>query len=263
METLNIRNCGLLTEINLDRGKANPINHRMILELTTTIQDLLENPKVHGVLLSGKPGFFTAGLDVKELVELDKKGLSQFWIDFITLLRHLVGFPKPLAAAITGHSPAGGCVLSLCCDYSVMAKGAFRIGLNELQVGIVVPEIIRHLLGFKVGSSKAWSLLMGAKMLSPEEALNWGLVDEVSDSEEVIDRCQSQLNQWLKFNPSAWQKTKINLKRELLTVLEAPVESIIEETLAHWWSPGGRENLIKVVASLESSWRTPLRAFST
>ncbi len=249
-ETLNISSSGPVAQVALNRGRANPINHQMILELTSTFQNLRENPEVGGVLLSGKPGFFSAGLDVKELMTLDEEGLRTFWVDFISLLRQMVGFQKPLVAAITGHSPAGGCVLSLCCDYSVMATGSFRIGLNELQVGIVVPGIIRHLLGFKVGSSKAWTLLMGAQMLSPEEALAVGLVDKVCESSEVLDQCNVKLNQWLKFSRGAWQKTKVNLKKELLEVLDAPMDSIIEETLNHWWSPEARADLEKIRKSL-------------
>ena len=65
---------------------------------------------------------------------------------FFQAARALAACPVPVVAALAGHSPAGGCVLALCCDYRIMADGPFRIGLNETQVGLVAPDGIQTLM---------------------------------------------------------------------------------------------------------------------
>src|SRR5690606_41165619 len=98
--------------------------------------------EARGIGLSGGPKVFSAGLDVPYLVGPgeDRAALTAAWQAFFAAARAIATCPVPVAAAITGHSPAGGCVLALCCDYRVMAAGDFRIGLNETQVGLVAPE---------------------------------------------------------------------------------------------------------------------------
>ncbi len=73
---------------------------------------------------------------------LDRSGNRAFWEDFFGVMRAIALSKPPIATAITGHSPAGGCVLAVFSDYRVMAEGDFRIGLNEVQVGLPVPEVI-------------------------------------------------------------------------------------------------------------------------
>jgi enoyl-CoA hydratase/carnithine racemase len=98
-----------------------------------------------GIVLSGGPKVFSAGLDVPFLLGLgdDRAALMAAWEAFFGAARALAESPVPIAAALAGHAPAGGCVLALCCDYRVMAEGPYRIGLNETQVGLVAPEGIQ------------------------------------------------------------------------------------------------------------------------
>ena len=96
----------------------------------------------------------------------------------------------PVAAALAGHAPAGGCVLALCCDYRVMAEGPFRIGLNETQVGLVAPEGIQHLLRRVVGPHRAERLLVGGEMVDSARAHAIGLVDELAGIDDVATRAR-------------------------------------------------------------------------
>src|SRR5690606_38326654 len=125
-------------------------------------------------ILMGKEGFFSSGLDLITLFEYDQAQIKKFWEKFIGLVHQLVRFPKPLICAITGHSPAGGCVLALCADYRIMAQGDYIIGLNEVPVGIVVPGSIAQLYGFWIGMGNASRFLLEGKLLKPEEAESVG-----------------------------------------------------------------------------------------
>src|SRR5690606_40710473 len=118
-----------------------------------------------GIVLSGQPRIFSAGLDVPYLLTLgdDRGALTNAWQAFFGVARALASSPVPVVAALTGHAPAGGCVYALCCDYRIMAAGDYRIGLNETQVGLVAPEGIQRLLRRAVGSHPAARLLVPAR----------------------------------------------------------------------------------------------------
>ena len=94
-----------------------------------------------GLVLSGAPGRFSGGLDVPELLRLGRADIRATWELFFALLKDIACSALPIAAALTGHSPAGGTVLAIFADYRVLADGPFFVGLNEVQVGLPVPAV--------------------------------------------------------------------------------------------------------------------------
>src|SRR4029079_5541068 len=126
--------------------------------------------------------------DVPHLIQLDRPAIAAAWRDFYGLMRGLAASPIPIVAAITGHSPAGGAVISLYCDARFMAEGDFRIGLNEVQVGIPMPPVIFRALPRLVGPRQAERLSVTAQLVPAAEARRIGLVDEIVAPEELIAR---------------------------------------------------------------------------
>ena len=129
---------------------------------------------------------FSAGLDVPALLALDRAGIRGFWEEFFGVMRAIALSPIPIASAITGHSPAGGAVLAVFSDYRVMAEGDFRIGLNEVQVGLPVPAVIAGAFARLVGPRRAEQLLVSGALIGPAEALAAGLVDRVVELDRVV-----------------------------------------------------------------------------
>jgi len=123
MNTLQLEISGAKAIIRINRGKANAINAEIIHELTQVILELKANESIRGAIITGKGEFFSAGLDVVELYNYNEEEILNFWRDYDRLLRLMIAFPKPLVAAINGHCSAGGCLLTLGCDYRVMASG--------------------------------------------------------------------------------------------------------------------------------------------
>ena len=122
----------------LNRGRANPINNDMVTAIRSELKRVAKDDTVRGIIWTGNtPGFFSVGLDLKELYYYDEEQIAGFWENWDAMVMELIKFPKPMIAAINGYSPAGGCVLAVTCDYRLMAKGEkFVIGLNETAVGI-------------------------------------------------------------------------------------------------------------------------------
>src|SRR5258708_276928 len=126
---------GAVRELRLDRPPVNALSPELIVALRQAIQAAPgEGPGA--LILSGAPGRFSGGLDVPLLLTLDRPAMAALWRDFYALLGAIAASPIPIAAAITGPAPAGGTVLALFCDWRVMAEGDYKIGFNEVQVGL-------------------------------------------------------------------------------------------------------------------------------
>jgi 3,2-trans-enoyl-CoA isomerase len=239
--------------IQLNRGKANPINMTMITELRQTIRFAAENEAIRGVILVGKPHFFSAGVDIIAAFQMNEAEIKAFWQNFIEMVIDLSSFSKPMISAITGHAPAGGCVLAICCDYRVMASGKYSIGLNEIPVGIIVPETIFHLYSFWLGERLAYQYLLEGKLLKSEQALAVGLVDELAEGSEVLAVAKKQMAKYLQFDANTWQMSKTNLRKNLMAKLDVDFEPLFAPVLEQWWRPTTRKRLEMVIASLKKS----------
>ena len=247
-----------LALITLDRGRSNPINHQMVRELSDCIKAFESDDNVGGVILTGKEGFFSSGIDLIEAYDYNEEQSREFWIDFLALQHDLVSFKKPLIAAISGHSPAGGCVLAICCDYRVMVDGDFIIGLNEIPVGIIVPESIFDLYAFWIGKHKAYQYLMEGKLLKVNDAHDIGLIDKVSSRENLMHVAEKKIRTYMQLNPVTWSQSKLNLRNELISKLSADQTPNLNMMLKQWWAPETRKGLQVIIQNLKSR-NTPVK----
>ena len=227
---------GAVRELRLNRPPVNALSPELIIALRKAIQ-AAPGDGVRALILSGAPGRFSGGLDVPLLLTLDRPAMASLWRDFYALLGAIASSPIPIAAAITGHAPAGGTVLALFCDWRVMAEGDYKIGLNEAQVGLPIPPVIwvgaRRLLGMRV----AERLAVSGALLTSREALAAGLVDEVVPLEQVVERAMSCCERLLALPPQAMAGTRRLARADLVAVFESNLEPELESVIAAWWSP--------------------------
>mgnify|MGYP001245960765 CR=1 FL=1 len=200
---------GAIHELRLARAPVNALDPALCEALTQALAGAID-AGAQGIVLAGGPKVFSAGLDVPYLLSLgdDQDALLRAWTVFFDAARALVACPVPVVAALAGHSPAGGCVLALCCDYRIMAEGPYRIGLNETQVGLVAPEGIQSLLARMVGPHRAERLLVAGEMVDSAEALRIGLVDELTGIDEVATRARTWLEALLQLPRTPMLQTR-------------------------------------------------------
>jgi Delta3-Delta2-enoyl-CoA isomerase len=258
MNTLQITVNDKLVVIALDRGRSNPINHQMVKELSDCIKAFGSDDNIGGVILTGKEGFFSSGIDLIEAYDYNEEQSKEFWIDFLALQHDLVSFKKPLIAAISGHSPAGGCVLAICCDYRVMVEGDFIIGLNEIPVGIIVPESIFDLYAFWIGKHKAYQYLMEGKLLKVNDAHGIGLIDKVSSQGNIMHVAEKKIRTYMQLNPVTWSQSKLNLRKGLIGKSSADETANLNMMLKQWWAPETRKGLQMIIQNLKSR-NTPVK----
>jgi enoyl-CoA hydratase/carnithine racemase len=234
----------------LNRPRANAIGRTMVRELLETLTELERNDSVRCLLLTGAPGMFSAGLDVPELIHFDRPTMTEFWREFNELCYRLYTSDLMIVTAVSGHSPAGGCVLAILTDYRIMAEGRYKIGLNEVAVGIPIPGGLTDIYASLLGLAAAQDLGCRGAMLNPQQALELGLVQEVVPSDELLSRARAKIEQWLACNQDAQVTTKHLFRRQLAQMLEATADRDQKSFLDLWFSDQAQSILQALVARL-------------
>jgi 3,2-trans-enoyl-CoA isomerase len=221
---------GGVLELRLNRPPANALSPDLIDALHRAVEGA-PAAGARAVVLSGRPGMFSAGLDVPTLLQLDRAAIGETWKGLYAALHALASSPIPVAAAITGHSPAGGAVLALYCDVRVMAQAApgekdFRIGLNEVQVGLPMPPVIFRALAQAVGNHRASLLAGGGLLVTSAEAHRLGFVDEILPTDQVVDRAVAWCRERLALPPGAHDFTRGLGRKRLLEVFDGADDEI-------------------------------------
>jgi enoyl-CoA hydratase len=165
-------------------GRANALGPEVIEELSAVLSTG-NAPTV----LTGNGAVFSAGLDLLSLEPLDRPDMERLLERFSALLMRALTLPTPLVAAVNGHCVAGGCILAMACDHRVGRAGSFKIGINELALGLTLPALPFEILHGKLTPREARRVILGAGLFTPDEAIAHGLLDEVeADVETSIER---------------------------------------------------------------------------
>lgn len=243
------REHGAVCDIRMAHPPVNAMSPDFIEGLTRALQE--KSQTYRALVLSGQPGMFSAGLDLITLSKLDREGAGRFWSQFFGLLKTIGASPVPIASAITGHSPAGGAVMAIHGDYRIMTRGEWKIGLNEVQVGLVVPRLIQRVLARLVGTSRAERLMVAGALLLPEEALAAGLVDELADSyEETVERAVQWCTQLLALPAHAMSRTREIIRADLVSIYDDLGEADLEAFSEVWFSEETQRVMGQVLARL-------------
>lgn len=225
---------GAVRELRLNHPPVNALTPQLIAELTEKVE---YGPRgARALVLSGAPGMFSAGLDVPLLLTLDRPAMEGLWRGFYALLRALASSPIPITAAVTGHAPAGGTVLMLFCDWRVMAQGAWKVGLSEVQVGLILPPVIFRAFARQVGTREAARAVRG-QLFSPTDAQGMGLVEELAPPGMVVERAVEWCESILLLPPQAMLATRAQARADLIGLFDGGVEREIAGVVEMWWNP--------------------------
>jgi len=216
----------ILTEIHPDEDEiaivkmnAPPINamsSKFLKDLQNTIINLENNEDIRALILtSANQGVFSAGLDITEMWRKDETHLRKFWTQLQDTWRALYSSKLATIAAINGTSPAGGCLLSISCDYRIMANNPkFQIGLNETKLGLVAPAWFVRPFEDCIGRRNSEKLLYLGALIKSNEALKIGLIDQEENIENVLPEATKMALNFLSVPDFARENTKIHITRK-------------------------------------------------
>ena len=236
--------------VSLCKEPANTLDYKLWHQLAEAVQQLEQDSSIRGIIIASglKRDIFSAGNDIMALYapKTSKEAYRKFWITQNQFLARLYRSPLATVAAVRGACPAGGCAISMCCDVRIMAEQG-HIGLNEVALGIAVPAKWGGLMSNIIGQGKAEQMLQFAKLVSPQEALQMGLVHQVVSKEDLISTAEAAMQQMLKAGPdSGRQATKSNLRKEFSLDWEAFCVPEVD----YAWEQLARESTVKAIGGV-------------
>ncbi len=178
-----------VAEIALDDGKVNAMSLPFFEGLNAAL-DRAEREKPGAVVIAGRAGVFSAGLNLKLLPTLPPDELRTTMLAFGRTMLRVFTFPIPTVAAVTGHAIAGGAMLMFACDLRHVADGPFRIHLNEVAIGLALPSWAIALAHSAIPTRWHTEAILHARMYAPAEALERGIVDATAPPERLLEQAR-------------------------------------------------------------------------
>jgi enoyl-CoA hydratase len=222
-DLLSYEQDGRIASITFDDGKANAFSIPMLKALHDALDRAEADQSV--VLLTGRPGIFSAGFDLKVFSSGDGEASLEMLTLGARLAERVMSFPTPVVVACTGHAYPAGAFLLLSADARVGADGPFRIGLNEVRIGMTLPwfaiEIARH----RLQPAYFDRTVVNATMYSPHEAVTAGFLDYVVPVDDLRQRSLEIAGDLTELDPKAHAATKLRARAAALTALRSAIDS--------------------------------------
>lgn len=213
-----------MAEIVLDDGKVNAMAAAFFLELNAAL-DRVEGDDNRALVVVGRPGCLSAGLNVKLLPTLPPDDLVRTLLAFGRTLLRVWTLPLPTVAAVTGHAIAGGALLAFACDRRFIADGPFRIHMNETAIGLTLPSFAIAICQSVMPAHCQNEALLHAKPYTPAEALACGMVDDVVSAERVIARAREAARALTALDRTAYAASKQRLRSRAAAWAEQHLEA--------------------------------------
>lgn len=245
MGVFKVERRGAVAHVTMDDGKANAMNDAFLTELDATLAGL-EKDKPGAVVLAGRTGMFSAGLDLVGLPRKSRAEMTAFLDRFKRVFARFYTFPRPVVAAVSGHAIAGGCILALCADVRIGAKGRFKLGVNEVRLNIPFPRGTTEVITDAVPARYVPEVLLEGRLFSPDEAVERGLLHEAVDPERLLPHALDRA-ETLAHAPDACAVIKDALRHE--TVAKFVAKGGDEAFLDAWFKPETQATLQAAVAA--------------
>ncbi|XP_069566255.1 enoyl-CoA delta isomerase 1, mitochondrial [Brachyistius frenatus] len=205
----------------LQSPPVNSLSLDFLTELCISVEKLEMDKSCRGLIItSGQPKVFSAGLDIMEMYGKSPERCGEFWKAVQEMWLKLYNSNMVTIAAINGSSPAGGCLMSMTCDYRIMADNPrYSIGLNETLLGIVAPFWFKDTMMNTVGHRNTEISLELGLLYSPADALKIGLVDQIVPEDQVLAAATKTMTKWLAIPDHARQITKSMMRKPTIDKL--------------------------------------------
>ncbi|SRR5690606_8129789 len=243
-----------LLVITLARGKANALNDELVAELQQALNHAAQDPHARAVVLtSALPRMFSAGFDVREVFAYDTARMRAFSRAFFRVLDTLRCMPRPVVAALTGHTYAAGAAMALLCDIRVMSEGDFGFALNEVNLGVVMPARLVRALASEVPLQTGLSMFLEGHVFKANDAIGAGLVDELVPAGNVAFRAATRARDLGNKPPRAFAAHK----RILVELTGGPpytdeeLDGMVDEFMDVWEGEESRERRAALLQQMD------------
>jgi len=208
---------GDIAFVMMDDGKANALSYTMLDALSAAITRAEGEAKA--LVLTGRPGRFCAGFDLKVMMSGPQQAGDLLRRGGEVLLQ-LFGSKLPTIAACTGHALAGGALVLMSCDTRIGTLGAFKIGLNEVQIGIPVPLLGYRLARDRLSGRAFYAATMQATIYDPAGAVEAGFLDRCVAPQALLEAATAEATRLASLSGGAYAFTKSCIRGPLIAAIQ-------------------------------------------
>ena len=203
-----------IATLTMDDGKANALS----LAMSTAINAGLDRAEkeAKAIILKGRPGVLCGGFDLKVIRGDDEAAKAEMRNAGMVLLKRLYLSPLPLIIACTGHSVAAGGLLLLTGDMRIGLKGEFKIGLNEVAIGLALPVAGIELARDRLVPDALTSAVVLSKLYNPEESATVGYLDKAVTADTFAAAIEAAARDLLELDPVAFAETKRRMRQPII-----------------------------------------------
>jgi len=225
-------NDGVITErdgdiliVHLDDGKANALSAGVITAISAALDHAEADDTIGAVVLHGRPGRFCAGFDLSVMRAGDIGAVVALVSDGGELVRRLYGSPVPVVAASTGHALAAGALILLACDVRIGVDVDCKIGLNEVAIGMVLPNWALTIAQDRLSRRHLQLAVATAQVTAGQGAVDAGFLDAVVPVAEVLPAAVAAAHGLAALDGRAYAGTVLALRGEVLATMAAQITS--------------------------------------
>lgn len=235
MSTVTLEDHGNVAILRLNNGVTNAISVSLVEDMLDILGQIKD--EYRGLIMAGNTKFFSIGLNLPELLKLNRKGMDAFWDKFDDVIFDLYTLSIPTATVIAGHATAGGTILALACDNRFAASGRNLMGLNEVNIGLPVPYLADLMLRATVSERAATSIVYRGELIEPDVAKTIGLIDEVHPETELETRALEAVGELAARSQPAFSLIKKNRTDAARLSFEKNRNAKKNEMLDCWFRP--------------------------
>jgi enoyl-CoA hydratase len=212
-----------IATIAMDDGKVNAFSIPMLKALHAALDQAEHDDAI--VILTGREGYFSAGFDLKVFAGGDVGQVIEMLTLGATLAERILGFERPVITACSGHTVAAGAFMALAADMRIGTDGPFKVGLNEVKIGLTVPWFVIELARQRLNPAHFNRAVVSATMYSPAEAVTAGFLDEVVPASELRAASLTVAAELAELNPQAHTATKLRARADALKAIRSAIET--------------------------------------
>jgi enoyl-CoA hydratase len=214
---------GRIATITMDDGKVNAFSIPMLQAVHAAFDQAERDGAV--VVLTGRENYFSAGFDLKVFASGEVERVVEMLRLGATLAERILGFPTPVLAACNGHAVAAGSFMLLAADLRIGTDGPFRLGLNEVKIGLTMPWFAVELARQRLQPAAFSRAVVNATMYGPAEAARAGFLDRVVGAGELRAASLQEAAELAELNAAAHTATKLRARAGALAAVRSAIET--------------------------------------
>lgn len=255
---MRLERCDNIGVLYIDTDNNNAINFDFITESHQWMDEIEQDSGLDALVVTAShKTLFSPGVDLVTVMGYPREELRRFYEETTALIRRKFLFPKPEVYALNGHTIAGGLMMAATGDFRLMANGPYRLGLMEIDLGLAAFIGVVEMFKYLFGGRGAERLLLEGAVYSPQEALGIGLVDEVVEPDELLERAIAVASRLGSKPGAGYHRLKRFLRGATAERMRELDEAHFDELLEQWFDDDTQARLQAQVDRLKGPKTIP------